>query len=274
MTITIFAWSLTDSLNRLLQAGGERLPSVLVAVGLIAAGWLAALLVKSWSRRLIRGFLDRFSQRPEVRGEMERTGMRRLVPDLMGHLLFWFVLLFFLAAAIETLGLPVITNLLSAVASYLPNVLGALAIVFLGLLAGVVARSGLSALLSKAEVPYASLVGQIVQVAIILVALITGIDQIGIESTFLILVVGIAVATLLGAAALAFGMGARTEVSNILASYYVQKVHRIGQKIRISGIEGRVVRITPTSVEIESDDGLVVIPAKRFSEETAVILES
>ena len=43
---------------------------------------------------------------------------------------------FFVAAALETLGLPVVTVSLSRVAYYLPNVLAALLMVFAGLIAG------------------------------------------------------------------------------------------------------------------------------------------
>ena len=43
---------------------------------------------------------------------------------------------FFVAAALETLGLPVVTVSFSRVAYYLPNVLAALLMVFAGLIAG------------------------------------------------------------------------------------------------------------------------------------------
>jgi len=76
-----------------------------------------------------------------------------------------------------------------------------------------------------------------------------------------------------GGAALAFGIGSKETVSNILASYYLQKTYRVGQEVRIAGLEGRILEITSTAVSLDAPVGRVLVPARKFSEEASVLLK-
>jgi len=78
-------------------------------------------------------------------------------------------------------------------------------------------------------------------------------------------------ATLAGAG-LAFGLGARTAVSNIISSYYVAQAYSVGQSVRVGGVEGKIVQTTPAAVFVAGPEGRVMIPAKQFSEQASVLL--
>jgi small-conductance mechanosensitive channel len=76
----------------------------------------------------------------------------------------------------------------------------------------------------------------------------------------------------LGAAALAFGLGARDVVADILAMHYVNKAYQVGQVIRIASQEGRILRTTRTSVLLESAEGELSIPGRHFADHPCVIV--
>jgi small-conductance mechanosensitive channel len=76
----------------------------------------------------------------------------------------------------------------------------------------------------------------------------------------------------LAGAGLAFGLGARTAVSNIIASHYVSQAYRVGQTVRVGSVEGQIVQTTPTAVFIASPEGRVMVPANQFSETTSVLV--
>ena len=84
--------------------------------------------------------------------------------------------------------------------------------------------------------------------------------------------VAVVIGAMLAGAGLAFGLGARTAVSNIIASHYVAQTYRVGQVVRVSGVEGKIVQTTPTAVFVAVPEGRVMIPAKQFSEEASVLL--
>jgi len=75
---------------------------------------------------------------------------------------------------------------------------------------------------------------------------------------------------ILGAIALAFSFGAKTTIANLLAAQSVAQSYNPGDLIRIGDIEGKILRITRTSLILETHDGQTLIPAKRFSEQESV----
>ncbi len=260
--------SLTNSLQRL--AGF--LPDLLAAAALLFLGWLVARLLRSWVRRLLDRGLEDLGRRPLLARALEGAGLRVNMPAIVGTFTFWVVFLFFSAAAIETLGLPVVTSVLSQVASYLPNVLATIIIVFIGVIIGDIVRSRVATASAAAGVAYGEVVGRTLQAAIVLVAIVVGAEQIGLTGRILGSIVAVIIGSVLAGAGLAFGLGARTAVSNIIASYYVAQTYRIGQRIRIGGAEGRILQTTPTAVILETPDGQVLIPAQQFGEIQSVLI--
>jgi small-conductance mechanosensitive channel len=97
----------------------------------------------------------------------------------------------------------------------------------------------------SAGVDFGTAVGTLAQWTVVLIAVVVALEQVGIEAQVLIVIVAIVLGTTLAGAGLAFGLGARTAVSSIIASYYVAQAYRIGQLVRIGGIEARSSRPRP-----------------------------
>lgn len=251
---------------------GQSLPNILAAAIVLLVGWILAMLLRLLSRRATESGLRRLGRGTAVQGALETSGVRPTVSRVVGGFVFWLVLLFFLAAAVERLGLPVLSSSLRQISVYLPNVLAAVVIVLGGVVIGRLAGSAVTAAATSAAIARASAVGRATQVAILLVAAVVALEQIGIRGHLFVIIVAVVFATFLGGAGLAFGLGARTAVSNIIASHYVSRAYRPGQVVRIGGVEGRVVETTTTAVMIKTGEGRVLIPAMRFSEEPSVLL--
>jgi small-conductance mechanosensitive channel len=142
----------------------------------------------------------------------------------------------------------------------------------LGYLAGGLARGGIARAARTSGVAYGDLLGRMVQTGVVIVALVVALDELGIDNTFLVMASGIFLASTLGGAAIAFGLGARASVGNLLASHYVQRNFRPGHIVRIGGIEGRIIEIGETSVVLETPEGRVHIPASLFGEQVSIVL--
>jgi hypothetical protein len=256
-------------------------PRLLAAAGLAFVGWLAGRLLRFLTVRLLRGWGSRVasgigrllgsrSAEQEARG----IALRHPVAEAAGAVVFWLAFLFFAAAATEALGLPVVSAWLGGIAAYLPRLLVAALIVLLGFLAGSLARSTLAATAASAGFAYAEPVGRASQAIIVMASAIVAFDQLGIQVTFLTVLAAIVTGTLMGGAALAFGLGARTAVSSIIASHYLLKTYRVGHHVRIGAFEGRIVQFTPTAVVIATAEGQAMVPAKEFSEQASLLLTS
>jgi len=263
--------ALNQSLNLLVQKTSSYLPNILGAIALLIGGWLLARVLRFACVRIISG-LDSLARRYGMERLLIRVGLERPASELIGSIIYWLVFLVFFAAATETLGLPVIATWLGGVSTYLPRILVGVLILLGGFLAGSLAQDAITSAAHAANIAYSVLLGRFAYAAILLVAVVTGIDQIGIESRFLTLAIAIIVGSLVGAAALAFGLGARTAVSNIIASHYLRQIYKVGQLIKIGEAEGKISEITNTVVILENSNTRLVVPAKEFSERMSVLL--
>lgn len=246
------------------------LPEFILAVLVLLAGILIAKLIRVLINRSINK-LPGLIPNKKTQNRLKQLIIDKPIVKIIGGVVFWILVLFFLAAATEILGLPVITVWLSGITSYLPRILAAVLIGTAGIIAGVIIRDLVITTATSAGIVYGSVLGRLAQIIIILLTGLIAFDQIGINVSILINLIVIIIGALLFGAAFAFGLGARESVSNILASYYLQKIYKVGQVIQIRGQKGRIIEITPTAVILEAPEGQLYIPAKEFNEETSIL---
>lgn len=262
--------SLLAAAERLSTQLAAFVPSLLAALGLLFAGWLVGRLLARGIRKLI----DRLAPGLETRASRliaARLGIERRVGELAGSFVFWIVLAVFAVAAVETLGLPVLAEWVGELGALLPRLfLGGLIIVA-GLLAAAVARDAATAAARAGGVDRAEFLGRAAQTAVVVTAIVTGLDQVGVDSRFLTAMVAVTVGGALGGTALAFAFGARTEVGNLVAMHYVRQVYRTGQLIRLGAVRGRIRAFTTTTVVLATDDGEAHVPGRMFSEQVTEV---
>ena len=112
------------------------------------------------------------------------------------------------------------------------------------------------------------------KIIVFITTLIIGIKQIGINVDFITNVLVVTLGAFLGGAALAFGMGARTLVANIIGGQHVRERCRVGEQMQLGGYEGKVVEVTQTSIILDTKLGRTVIPAKHFQEQVSSFISS
>ncbi len=247
------------------------LPRVLAAIAILFAGWLIAKLIRMLSEHVISG-LDRFWHKAVLRSGLEQLQPRYPPAKIAGEILFWLIILLFITLAAQILGLGVFVDWLTKVVAYLPVFLAGLLIVLAGFIVSSLVRDLVAATAISAGMSQGDLLGRAAQVVILLTSIILGIDQIGIDVMFLAVVMGIILAATLGAVALAFGFGARTHASNIIAAHQLQHIYKPGERIQIGDISGKIIEITATRVVIDSAEGRINIPASKFDESVSTLL--
>ncbi|NNF16405.1 MAG: mechanosensitive ion channel, partial [Gammaproteobacteria bacterium] len=97
------------------------------------------------------------------------------------------------------------------------------------------------------------------------VAIVMALQHVGIDITFVTRLLLILVAVVGGGLMLAFAIGARCHVANLLAHRELSRI-AVGEYIRIDEVQGKVVEIHNTAVDIATAEGIATIPAARFAE--------
>ena len=247
----------------------QYLPRIAVALLVLILGWLLARLLRLLVVRTI-GRLDQLWQRLISKRGTAHLQPRHPPARIVGELVFWLVTLVFITLATEILGLGIFGSWLSQIATYLPLAVAGLLIVLVGFVVSSLARDLVASAVSSAGMSQGDLLARTAQVIILLTAIILGIDQIGIDIMFLSVVVGIILAATLGGIALAFGLGARTHVSNVIAANQLRQIYQNGDQIRIGDFEGRIIGITISRVILETETGSIDVPAKLFDEQVTI----
>ena len=260
-----------DSFTELTGWVHAQQPKLIGAAALLLVGWLLALLMRLVASRLVRA-MGRMVPGRMLRRGLPQLAIERQVSDLVGLVVFWAVLLFFLAAAADTLGLPVLSTSLAGLGFYLPRLIGAIAIGLFGLILGNLARDAATAAAAAAAAPVAAAIGQIVRGAILVAAGLIAVAGMGIDITLLTAVLSVTLLAVLGAFSLAFGLGARTAVSNIIGAHYLRQMFDIGQQVRFGEVHGTISAITTTAVVVRVEEGEVVIPARQFTEAVSMLV--
>jgi len=253
----------------------EHVPAIVGALLLLVVGWAVAKLLSFVGRALSQRMLDRLSTGETFGGALDTSAVPTASPRLIGSFVFWIVLTLFGVAAIEILGLPILTGLLSRLAAYLPNIVAAAALVIGGLAAARLARSAMAraSRVMGLEAQAPALAG-LSHALVITIATVMALEQLGLHGRVLELLLAVTLGSVLAAAGLAFALGARTAVANIVAARYVTQLCRPGQEVRIDGVQGTVVEFSSTAVIIESKEGRVIVPAARFHEGSPVLIEA
>jgi hypothetical protein len=235
--------------------------AVLIAVaGFIAANFLARLTERALMR--LDGYLRR---RAPTR--LEQVDLRMLRQALKG-LVYYGTLVFFLLLALRTLSITVVHEWLNLLLQYVPQlILGGL-IILVGYFIGVVLRSLVAGLMG---VNSDHLAPRLSQALVVTAAVLTGLAQTSIDVSFISNVLVILVAFFFGGLSLAFALGSRQLVENLLARRALDR-YRIGDYVRLDKVQGRIVEILGTAVVLESEEGVVTVPTSRFVDSEVVLV--
>ena len=245
------------------------LPRLAAALVLLLIGWLVARLLRLLTFRLIRR-IGRFGS---IEQDMKASGVDDIGPKAVATIIFWAVFLISFAAAGQVMGLAVVSGVLGQLARYLPSVLSGVVVVIAGVVVGNLARHAATSAARTGRVAHARVLGEITRFAVLAIAGVIALEQFGINSTVLVVALGLVIAGAIGGVALAFGLGSREAVSNLIAGRQLGQVYQPGQRIRVGELEGRIIRLEQSSVTLDTGDGRASVPARIFAETTSVLLD-
>jgi small-conductance mechanosensitive channel len=263
---------LEQALAELALALKTFLPNLLGALALLVIGWMAAFLLRWLIHRFGKGLDALLAVIHRWLGQ-EVTRPRWSVSILVGNVAFWITLAYAVSGAAEQLGLMTFANWVLGLLGYLPRVLISALILFIGYLISSGVRNIVVAVADSSGFQHGLAMGHLASGLILAFTLLLGLAQLGLDVTVFANIIVLAAAALFGSAALAFGIGAGDAVRNIMASHYVRKAYRPGQKVRISGMEGEILELTQVAVIVETKEGEAWIPARSFMETVALILD-
>ena len=209
--------AITNSLMDLWGRFISYIPQLIGAILVFIIGIIIASVLGKVVEKIIQALhIDQAMERFRFTEKFKRAGFDLSISKLLGGIVRWFLILVFLMAATDILGLTQITTFLNEILLYIPNVLVATVILSIAFLLGNFVYTIVRGSTRAAGVMSASLLATIVKWAIMIFGLLAALIQLGIATSLVnTLFIGFIAAISL-ASGLAFGLGGQEEAAIIL----------------------------------------------------------
>lgn len=271
MTIHDVTQSVHGIISSIIESAAIFIPRIFWAIVLVGIGWVVSWIFKKITLKMVAGLDQIFLKKVEQQGLTQVYVKHRYGP-FFAEAVFWTLFLFFLLLGIQVLQIEFLSLFLQNSLNNLPRLAIGIVIVFTSFFAGSVASQIVTKAFWAMEVEQANLLGKAVKVVVVFMGILLGIDQIGLDISILNTIVNIFIAAVLGGIALAFGVGAKTYVENIISAVQIRRIYQNGDVIKIDNVEGKIIEMTPTMVNLQSAEGQISMPAKLFLEKTSYLV--
>ena len=187
------------------------IPGLLGAIIIFIIGWLVATVLGKAITQLMAAIkVDKLFETAGANDFMSRAGLKLNVSGFIGGLVKWFVVIVFLMASLQIIGLTQVNDFLrEAVLYYLPKVVIAVLVLIIATVLADAVKKYVKAAAQSANIRSANMLGSISLYSIWIFALIIALSELGIATAFMqILFTGL-IAALAIALGLAFGLGGK-----------------------------------------------------------------
>jgi small-conductance mechanosensitive channel len=196
------------------------LPKLIGALIIFLIGWAIAIGLQRLIEQIVKVLkIDALLEKLGMGKGLEKAGFKLHVGRWLGLLVKWFLIIVFLMAATDILGLTEVTSFLSSVVYYIPNVIVAALILLVAVWAAGVMQKIILAGASATNIKAANLSANIAKWSIVVFGLLAALTQLGVAPSLIQTIVTGFVAMLAIAGGLAFGLGGKDMASDILAKF-------------------------------------------------------
>jgi hypothetical protein len=200
------------------------LPELIGAIIIFVVGWIIARLVKLGVEKLLK--LVRFNTATEKTGVnkfLKKGEIIKAPSEIVGALVYWFIMILVLIASLDALGLPIVSDMLNSIFLYIPNVVAAIIVLVLGVLMGNLLAAVVRTAASNAGLKNAEGLGKISLYAIVVFVSAIALIQLGIGEEIVVSAFGLVFGAAALALALAFGLGGRDVAADYLKRWLAEK---------------------------------------------------
>jgi hypothetical protein len=262
--------SLSSMWPDIIQVGAN----IAIAIVVLILGWLISKIVTKIIKKALK--LAKFSKLDEKINEIEIVEGKQLNFDSIKVVTKFVKLIMYIMIIIvisDVLGLQILSEKISEFLSYFPKLLVALIIFMIGLLFANFVKKGLKSLFESVDLSGGKMLSQVVFFLLLIFVSITALNQAGVNTEIITSNFTMILGSFLLAFSLAFGLGAREVVGDLLKTFYTRKTFEVGKKIEFQGKVYEIDAINNISVVLKSAEGQLIIPVKDIVENQIKVVD-
>lgn len=225
---TFQAWqsAVLSSLQEVWTAFLGFLPDFIGAIVIFVVG----IIIAAWGRRIVEEILkavrlEDLSRSAGFADYLKKADIRLTATELLGAVVKWLVLLVFFIAAVEVLGLTIVSTVLTRVLGFVPNVVAAALIFGAGFVVANLADGLVRGAFATVDHEAAKPVGRLARWVVLVVAFFAAVGQLQIAPALVDTFFQGLTWTLVLAVGLSVGLGGKDLVAKLLDDWY-KRIHR------------------------------------------------
>ena len=215
-----------DSTHEFLHQLALLLPRLLLAIVVVALGWLIAKIARFALEKALRAVnFNVLTERAGTDRFLQQGGLQGDTTTVFGAFVYWVVILAALMIASNELGMTYTSDLLSRAMLFMPKVFVAMLVVIFGSYFATFVGNAVQTYCMDAQIPDGDVLGRISRYLIMTFVVMIALSHVEIggdivQRTFLIILAGFVLAL-----ALAFGLGGRNWAASLLQRWWPQARH-------------------------------------------------
>lgn len=273
-TITEYKNIAMESLSTMWLEMTKIFPSIIGAIVVLIIGWLVSKLIVKIIKKALK--LAKADKLDDKLNEIEIVEGKQLNFDtikIVSTFVKWMIYIMILIVVSDILNLKIISEQISNFLGYVPQLFVALVIFTLGLLFANFVKKGLQSFFESMDLLGGKIISQIVFFLLVIFISITALNQAGVNTEIITSNLTMILAAFLLSFAIAFGLGAREIIADLLRTFYTRKTYEVGKKIEFKNDIYEVVEISNISVVLKNAEGKHVVPIKDIVENQIKVID-
>jgi len=266
---TEIIWS---SISSIIAQISSFLPNFIAGLIILLIGWILA--------KSVANIIHKILERPIIKGKIESlieaiggVSWGISFTKVIAGILYWFIFLIFLLSATEAMKLSMLSQEISRLIQYLPQLISALIVLVIGLYIAAGVRDIVSNTAKSLGVKLWRVLGGAAFYFLAIMMTITALNQAGIDTLIITSNLTVIVGSFALAFSIAYGLAARNLLAGILTSFHSKDYFHVGQVIEVDNFKGEIIAMDTVTVTLDTGESKIIIPVQRLLADKVVILK-
>ncbi len=262
-----------DLVRHLLISMVATLPKLLGCMVILILGYLLSKIISVLVKTAVSKVgIDKLGEKLQEVDFIRKNNIKLKISTILSKILFYFLMLIFIVAATDVLGMPALSDLFKNMLNYIPNVIVAFVLLMIGVMVGEGIRKAIETTGKSLGIPSAGVIANVIFYFILINFLMAALGQLQIDTDFIEKNILIAIAGLSLAFAIGYGLASKSIIANILSAFYVKGRFKIGDEVTIDGIRGEIFQMDRSSVTLmQPNHQKSIIPMSKVTRESITI---
>ena len=248
------------------------IPAILKALVIILVGYILAKIIRNLLRRLLEAVgIDKLADRLTSIELFANSNFNIVPSTIISSAAYYFINIIFIMAAVEAMGLRIISDLLNDLITYIPNGVTALVVLVFGIILADAVKKVIYETCRSLGIAAGNLIANVIFYFILLNIVLIALRQAQLQTEFMEENITVILAGVAGAFAIGYGLAARHVMGSLLASFYNRGRLSIGDEVTINGMRGEIVTMNNSDLVLRSEESEFIIPFKNLTSQSVEV---